>query len=50
VKGLFYHEEHEGHEDGIAGKLLPDVTTWHGDGNSRIEIATTAAQPRNDNN
>jgi hypothetical protein len=46
VKSLFYHEEHE---DGIAGKLLLDVTIWHVDGRSRIEIAKTAAQPRNDN-
>ena len=46
MKSLFYHEEHE---DGIAGKLLLDVMIWHVDGRSMIEIATTAAQPRNDN-
>ncbi|MGD8235946.1 MAG: hypothetical protein PVJ65_07340, partial [Chromatiales bacterium] len=48
MKSLFYEEEHEGHEDGIASKLLVDVTIRHVDGRSGIEIATTAAQPRND--
>jgi hypothetical protein len=42
VKNLFYHEEHEGYEDGIAWKLLADVTIWHVDRSSRIEIATVA--------
>jgi hypothetical protein len=42
VKNLFYHEEHEGYEDGIAGKVLADVTIWHVDGSSRVEIATVA--------
>jgi hypothetical protein len=42
VKSLFYHEEHEGYEEGIAGKLLADVTIWYVEGSSRIEIATVA--------
>ena len=37
-----YHEEHEGYEEGIAGKLLADVTIWYVEGSSRIEIATVA--------